>query len=618
MRYAPFFLLILVLALYATMAVCAQPTYNGGNTEAGAPRPLQQGSSPSTVPSETAIAPNIPSGQGGAYTGMPRDSYVRPPSGYAPVPPGYGPNPLYMPGKTLNTGRPFTGSPAWMQEGSIPYQGGMYPPFGANLFQGYFAGTYYEGMNENYIITPGDRILVHIWGAHAYSDTLMVDQQGNIFLPEVGPVNVAGMRHSQLQGKVRSFIASTFTSNVEVYVNLLTAQPVAVYVTGFVQRPGRYAGGMSDSVLYYLDRAGGIIPDRGSYRDVKIQRHNSTVATVDLYAFILSGQIRGGRLQDGDVIVVGPKGDSIIADGLIPQHASFEIKGKGGARGDELIALAAPLPAVSHVSVRGTRNMVPFHVYLTLDGFKKFHLTGSDRIEFLADRPGDSIMVSVSGSTLGATHYPVRRNTTLRTLLAHVPVDSELSNLSGIYLKRKSVVEQQRKAIHDALRRLESSVLTATSANQEGAAIRVEEAKLVQDFVRRAALVEPDGVVVVTRNGVTADIALEDGDEVVIPQKSDVVHISGEVMIPKAVVYVKGQTVRKYITEAGGLTDRGDSSNILVVHPNGEIAEAGSTKILPGDMLLVMPKYDSKGFSIFKDIMQVIYQLAISTKVILS
>jgi molybdopterin converting factor small subunit len=212
----------------------------------------------------------------------------------------------------------------------------------------------------------------------------------------------------------------------------------------------------------------------------------------------------------------------------------------------------------------------------------------------------------------------VVRNAGLRDLLAHVRVDEKLSDLSGIYVKRRSVVEQQRKAISDALRRLESSVLTATSANQEGAAIRVQEAQLVQNFTARVAQLEPDGVVVVTRNGVVSDILLEDGDEIVIPQRSDVVQINGEVMSPKAVVHVPGQDVRKYVQDAGGFTDRADSRNILVVHSNGEIVPAGKTKILAGDVLLIMPEYDTKGFSIFKDIVQVLYQVAIATRVVLT
>ena len=223
-----------------------------------------------------------------------------------------------------------------------------------------------------------------------------------------------------------------------------------------------------------------------------------------------------------------------------------------------------------------------------------------------------------SGAVRGATRYPVMRSTSLRSLLAYVPVDSVLSNLDGIYVKRRSVVEQQKKAIADALFRLENSVLTATSLTQEEAAIRVQEAQLVQNFVERVKQLTPDGVVVVTRKGIVDDIILEDGDEVVIPQKSDVVQVVGEILIPKAVVYNKSAGVSKYVADAGGFTDRADSGNVLVVHANGEIEKAGSTKIQPGDLLMVLPRYDSKGYQIFKDIMQLLFQLAVTTKVILT
>lgn len=615
MSFQRFACLLLLGAFLVCCGRAEAQQIGGAAGSSGAPVPLQQGTSYSSTPSNTPNASRMPSGQGAFGAQFSGYSYGLPGQA-APTPAGLAPQPLYVPGQTINTPRSFVSMPAWAQRGRSPIEV-AYPPFGANLFQGYFAGTYYEGLNENYVIMPGDRIQVNVWGAHAYNDTLMVDQQGNIFLPEVGPVRVAGLTHGRLQSSVRQYLANVFTTNVEIYVNLLTAQPVAVYVTGFVSRPGRYAGGMNDSVLYYLDRAGGILPDRGTYRHIQVQRKGKTVASVDLYDFILKGVITGSSLKDGDVIVVGPKGNSIIADGLIPQHACYESKGKNFT-GAELTQLAAPLPAASHVSVSGTRNTMPFNVYLSIEEFMRFNLAANDKVEYLADRPGESIMVSVSGSVTGPTRFPVKRDTRLREVLSHVQVDNNLSNLAGIYLKRRSVVEQQRKAIQDALRRLESSVLTATSANQEGAAIRVQEAQLVQNFAHKVSALEPDGVVVVTRKGVTADIILEDGDEIVIPQRSDVVQISGEVLVPKAVVYIKDYDVRKYVMDAGGFTDRADEKNILIVHPNGEINQAGRTRIYPGDLLLVMPRYDTKGFSIFKDIMQILYQIAVATKVVVS
>lgn len=211
--------------------------------------------------------------------------------------------------------------PAWAQSPLRGPASATLPPFGANLFQGNFASTYSESVNADYVILPGDRIVVRIWGAKTYDDVLMVDQQGNVFLPEVGPIRVAGLKQGQLLGAVRSSLASVFTDNVNIYVNLQSSQPVAVYVAGFVNHPGRYAGGPMDSVMSYLDRAGGITPERGSYRHIKVMRGKSLIGTVDLYDFALRGEMPSIRLKDGDVILVDERGSSVAALGLLRQQA---------------------------------------------------------------------------------------------------------------------------------------------------------------------------------------------------------------------------------------------------------------------------------------------------------
>ena len=494
---------------------------------------------------------------------------------------------------------------------------GLYPPFGANLFMGNFSGTYQNTFNPDYTVIPGDQIQINLWGAHAFSQVLVVDQMGNIFLPEVGPVPVAGVSNGGLQQHIKEHIATTFKSKVDLYATLLSAKPMAVYVSGFVQRPGRYAGGLEDSVLFFLDAAGGIVPDRGSYRDITIKRDNRTIVRIDLYEFILSGKLPGGHLRNGDVVVVGSKGNTVVAGGLIPQQATYEGPLKS-FKGLELLRLATPKSEASHVSVTGVRNATPFHVYMSINEFKSFTLAQDDKVEFVADQPGDTILVAVSGAVAGATRFPVARNTTLRSLLSYVQVSPDLANLSGIYIKRASVAEQQKKAIDDALRRLEQAVLTVTSNTQEGAQIRAKEAEMVQNFIIRASTITPSGIVVVTQKGYTEDIILENGDEIVIPQKSDIVQIVGEVMMPKATVFDAKLGLRDYISQAGGFSERADKSNILIVHPNGEVQQTASGKIQPGDLLLVMPHYDVKSFGIAKDIIQVMYQIAIASAVLLA
>lgn len=531
---------------------------------------------------------------------------------------------------------PLQGQPAWAQGSYYSDKGNYLLPFGASLFKGRFAGTYSDSINPSYRIAPGDRIVIRIWGARQYDDVLVVDQQGNIFIPEVGPIQVLGITNAELQSAVKGRVGQVFTSNVEVYVNLLSSQPVAVYVAGYVINPGQYAGGVDDSLLSYLDRAGGIDFKRGSFRNIEVKRKGQVIASYDLYSFILEGSTPRVKLQDGDVIVATERGPAISVRGLVREEALYELSGKTsvpersskngnenkngyktiGNTGSTLLALASPEISVSHVSVSGTRNKRPINQYLTLDDFRDFVLEDGDIVTFAADVQGQTIITKVSGAIEGLSHFPINKNCHLRDLLAYIEVDPTMGDLSSVYVKRKSVAEQQKQVISDALRRLEKSALTATSASVDEADIRVQEATLIQDFVRRAQAVEPDGIVVVSRGGVVSDVRLEDGDEIVIPYKTDVVLVAGEVFMPKAVTYAPSMSLDDYLGAAGGVSNRADDKNILVAKANGEVGLAEDLGIDAGDQILVMPKFDTKNMQLAKDIMQIIYQMAVATKVV--
>ena len=177
------------------------------------------------------------------------------------------------------------------------------------------------------------------------------------------------------------------------------------------------------------------------------------------------------------------------------------------------------------------------------------------------------------------------------------------------------MAREQKQIIQDSLRRLEQTALTATSSTPEEAKVRAEEAKLVQDFVKRASQVEPDGVIVVSRGGAVSDIWLEEGDEIVIPQRSNVVQVSGEVVMAKAVTYDSRMSLDDYLAAVGGVSVRADDEHILVAKQNGEIGLAEDLGIQPGDRILVLPKVDTKGMLLAKDLMQIVYQIAVATKI---
>lgn len=510
--------------------------------------------------------------------------------------------------------------PAWAQGAYRTSTSIALRPFASKLFEGRFASTFSDAANGDYVLAPGDRVVVRIWGARSYDDVLIVDQQGNLFIPEVGPVRVAGTKNSGLLNTVRSAISRVYTDNVQAYVSLQSAQPVAVYVTGFVNHPGRYAGGSLDSILSFLDRAGGIDPERGSYRRIEIIRNKKVIADLDLYQFALAGDVTSLRLKDGDVILVKEKGISVSAYGLLREEAVYELTENTGSKvkkpvGSRLVELASPLKNVSHVSVSGTRNKAPFNRYFSLDEFKSFALADSDIVEFVADMPGQTIMTTVTGAITGASRYPIHKTVKLRDLLRRIEVEPELAATDSIYLRRKSVARDQKAVLQDSLRRLEQTALTATSSTPEEAQLRVDEARLIQDFVKRASQLEPDGVIVVSRGSEINDIWLEDGDEVVIPQKSNVVQITGEVVMPKAVAFEKGMSLDDYLAAAGGVSSRADEKHILVAKQNGEVGMADRLGISPGDRIMVLPKVDTKGMLLAKDLMQIIYQIAVATKV---
>lgn len=524
----------------------------------------------------------------------------------------------YSPAQQLQTTQlqqTMTAPPAWAQTEFRTATSIRLQPFASNLFEGRFASTFSDTASNDYVLAPGDRIVIRVWGVRAYDNVLVVDQQGNIFIPEVGPVHVGGLTNSQLLSTVRGAISRVYTNNVQVYVNLQSAQPVAVYVTGFVNHPGRYAGGSVDSVLSFVDRAGGIDPARGSYRHIEIIRGGKSIAKLDLYLFALQGKVPQLRLKNGDVILVNEKGVSVSAYGLLREEAQYEFSKPAAAKGSGLIELASPLKNVSHVSVTGTRNKAPFNKYFTVEAFKDFKLADGDIVEFVADKPGETIMATVTGAITGASRYPVKKTVKLRDLLRQVEVEPELAATDAVYLRRKSVARDQKAVIQDSLHRLEKAALTATSATPEEATVRVEEAKLIQDFVKRASLLEPDGVIVVSRGGQVNDIWLEDGDEIVIPQKSNVVQITGEVVMPKSIAFEEGMSLDDYLAAAGGVSDRGDEKHILVAKQNGEVGLAEHLGINAGDRILVLPKVDVKSMLLAKDLMTIVYQIAVATKV---
>lgn len=489
-------------------------------------------------------------------------------------------------------------------------------PFGADLFEGGFRGLRSDGLNPDYRVLPGDQITLRLWGATELDRVLPVDAQGNIFIPSVGPVQVEGVTHSQLDAVVKSAVRKVYPNNVSVYTNLQGVQPVAVFVTGFVEKPGRYVGVPSDSVLYLLDQASGINPDLGSYRNITLRRDGEVIAELDLYDFILNGDLQHPQLQDGDTVFVQRRGPAIAVVGDVGQSHIFELKGEV-LTGAMLTDMAPLLPGVSHALIRGKRGVQPYFEYLELSRFESTALADGDEVFFLADQRADNLVVQLEGAYLGRSYYVVPKGTSLHELLNEIAVNPEETAYESISIRRESVAERQKEALDDSLRRLETTYLGASSSTVEESAIRAREAELISQFVREARQVEPNGRLVVAHEGKLVDIRLQDGDVVTLPQRTDSILISGEVYIPQSLVYVPGRTVSDYIEAAGGFSQHANDEHILIARQNGEVRDAGEVPLRPGDQILVLPKVETKNLQIASTVTQILYQIAVATKVAL-
>lgn len=497
--------------------------------------------------------------------------------------------------------------------------------FGANLFTGAFAREGASQFNPDYLVAVGDRIQVRLWGAFDFDQQLTVDPKGNIFLPHAGPVPVLGVRNQDLQRLVEAAVARTFRNNVFSYASIAAAQPVRVFVGGFVKRPGLYSGTSMDSLLHYLDQAGGIDPDRGSFLSVQVKRGAQVRSTVNLYDFLLGGVMPLIQFSDGDVIFVVPRQHTVKVSGLAANAKRFEFTGARTV--SDLVQLARPAPAATHVRV--ARNTGPLRnvEYYPLAEASRVALQDGDELEFTADKKPGTITVRVEGEHQSPQEYVLPYGARMGDLLKHLQY-SDRSDPDSLQLFRQSVKDRQKQMLDASLKALETAALTARSGTSDEARLRKDESDLLLKWVDRARAIEPSGQVFIAGTENRDQLLLENGDVIRVPTRDGLVLVSGEVLFPNAIAYDKGLRIDDYVKHAGGYTQNADVSRIVVAHRDGSFGEATSgnglfasvgenAAVRAGDQIMVLPKIDVKSRQIWKDMSQVLFQVALAAKVVL-
>lgn len=225
--------------------------------------------------------------------------------------------------------------------------GQLLPLFGANLFRNIpstFSPSDVAAASPKYVLGPDDELRVRIWGQVSYSGNLRVDRSGDIYLPQVGTIHVAGLQFSEVDQHLRQAIARLYR-NFDLSVDLGHLRSIQIYVTGRARLPGVYTVSSLSSLVDALFASGGPSP-QGSLRHILLKRDGETIADFDLYALLIKGdKSKDVRLLPEDVLFIPPAGPEVAVEGSISEPAIYELR--AGETIGELIEDAGKTTALS-------------------------------------------------------------------------------------------------------------------------------------------------------------------------------------------------------------------------------------------------------------------------------
>jgi protein involved in polysaccharide export with SLBB domain len=206
--------------------------------------------------------------------------------------------------------------------------GQVLPIFGANLFRrvpSTFAPLNLTPVPPDYVIGPGDELRIRIWGQVNTQSNLTVDRAGDIYLPQVGLVHVAGIPFSGLQDHLRDAIKPVYR-NFQLTADLGQTRAIQVYVTGAARRPGVYTVSSLSTLIDAIFSSGGPSMD-GSLRHIELRRGSQVVTAVDLYDLLIRGdKSKDAKLMDGDVLFIPPVGPEAALTGSVKSPAIYELR----------------------------------------------------------------------------------------------------------------------------------------------------------------------------------------------------------------------------------------------------------------------------------------------------
>ena len=446
--------------------------------------------------------------------------------------------------------------------------GTLLPNFGSQLFdapQNYTPNASLA-TPTNYVLGPGDEVRVQVWGAMDFASAFTLDREGQIVLPKVGALQLAGVTAANLESVLKSHLGKVF-ANFGLSASLGKLRSVQVYVVGQARQPGTYVVSSLSTLVNVLFASGG--PNaNGSMRAIELQRAGKVLTRLDLYGFIAKGDKSADMVvQPGDVIFMPPASRRVAVTGAYDQAAIYELPEKGATVGDMLALGGGASPIAS------TRKALLERVYsdrvpprqvldLALDakGLSQ-PLASGDILTLLPVSPAFSNAVTLQGIVAEPLRYRWFEGMKVLDLIP----DREALITSAYYLRKNQLTNIKPAATPAAEKGADDQLIEARVRNMvdqlnwDYAVVeRMSKDKLSTELISFNL-----GKAVIQRDP-SQNIALEPGDiitilsqkDLAVPQEkqSRLVRVEGEVAVPGIYQTLPGETLPQLIKRIGGLT----------------------------------------------------------------
>ena len=492
----------------------------------------------------------------------------------------------------------------------------------------------------DYVLGPGDEVLVTLWGSVDADLRLPVDRSGRITIPRVGTVQVSGVRYADLPDVVNRRVGQVFR-NFQSSVALGQLRGIRVFVTGFVVRPGTYVVTSLSSAVAALMRAGG--PSAaGTFRNIELRRGAELIGRFDLYALLLKGDRSADRiLQAGDVVHVGAVGTQIGFVGSVNKPAVLELRpgetiteALGMVGGFTAVADRSRL-AVERLQERNTGRVaqleLPRDERSTLANGDVLRAFSAVTVALPSQRQNKR--VKVEGEVARPAEYVLPEGVTVRDAIRAAGGYTNNAYLPAAEVMRESVQRTQQENYERALRDMETDMArTAGSqrvSSSDDATAQAARLQATSRLVERLRALRPNGRIVLQLAPDAADLpdlALEDGDRIYIPARPTTVGVFGSVFNAATYLHLPGRSIDDYLRLAGGPTKGADTKSISVLRANGTVlssrqldtgwfssrSQFGSLRAEPGDLIFAPEELDKTTFTQnLKDWTQILSQFGL-------